>query len=322
MSGNTSDEFSSYIEASTKEDLKKKAEEIFGKNAETLLRFPEAMRENSDGKYAKVNGIECTIKCLFSDKKSAGEKKPYYYYRFDPDIPGWDNAGTFHSVDLWFFFETLAKCWRPFVGQHYDLSRMMCNYWVNFIKTGDPNGNDADGKPMPYWYPYEKEKPCEMIFMSDRPVVTTNGKFLNLCAIGNPKLVTEKQIAVTYKATKKELLSAPESQLDKLPKLSAKLEVGEPVKIVLYGDSVCCGCDCSGMYGQKPGQPTWAELLFHQMEEKWQSPVWKNTEIKQAVQKEIGKRKRYIDITGNWLNHPNDYLARILAQVVIKTLGM
>ena len=37
----------------------------------------------------------------------------------------------------------------------------------------------------------------------------------------------------------------------------------------------------------------------------------------QAVQKEIGKRKRYIDITGNWLNHPNDYLARILAQVVI-----
>ena len=42
----------------------------------------------------------------------------------------------------------------------------------------------------------------------------------------------------------------------------------------------------------------------------------------QAVQKEIGKRKRYIDITGNWLNHPNDYLARILAQVVIKTLGM
>lgn len=155
--------------------MKKKAEEIFGKNAETFLRFPEAMREDSDGKYAKVNGIECTIKCLFSDKKSAGEKKPYYYYRFDADIPGWDNAGTFHSVDLWFFFETLAKCWRPFVGRHYDLSRMMCNYWVNFIKTGDPNGNDADGKPMPYWYSYEKEKPCEMIFMSDRPVVNCGG---------------------------------------------------------------------------------------------------------------------------------------------------
>lgn len=42
----------------------------------------------------------------------------------------------------------------------------------------------------------------------------------------------------------------------------------------------------------------------------------------QALQKEIGKRKRYIDMTGNWLNHPNDYLARIQAQVVAATLGL
>ena len=56
--------------------MKKKAEEIFGKNAETFLRFPEAMREDSDGKYAKVNGIECTIKCLFSDKKVQVKKSP------------------------------------------------------------------------------------------------------------------------------------------------------------------------------------------------------------------------------------------------------
>lgn len=40
----------------------------------------------------------------------------------------------------------------------------------------------------------------------------------------------------------------------------------------------------------------------------------------QAVQKEIGKRKRYLDITGNWLNHPNDFLARLQAQVVFAAL--
>ena len=28
----------------------------------------------------------------------------------DVPIPGWDHPGKFHSVDLWFFFETLAKC--------------------------------------------------------------------------------------------------------------------------------------------------------------------------------------------------------------------
>ena len=555
MAGNTGDEFPNSIAASSVEELEQKAEKIFGEESKTFLAFSEAVKEEPEGRFAKVNGIECTVKSLFSNKKSAGEKKPCYYYRFEPDIPGWDNVGTFHSVDLWFFFETLAKCWRPFKGRHYDLARQMCNYWANFIKTGDPNGEDADGTKMPHWYPYEADKPCEMTFTAEGPVVrcqeetpfkaflieqikktlpeakvfqkewmkpiwedrecwretfavladengcrapflwtpekvlrvesydgemvyepekdyrvegnelvipegsripvtgwdtflypdrqtavkageendfardfgqlsTTDGKFLNLCAIGHPELVTERQVAVTYTTAEKKLSAVPECQLERLPRLSAKWKAGEPVSVVLYGDSISCGFDCSGMYGQKPGQPTWAELLLHQMEEKWKVPIrFHNTSVGgvdtewaienaflragrfhpdlvilgfgmndrcgmeeyrektkrlmdtikkdspeteflliattlpnelaktepyyfwahqdeysesvnalagtgiavadvQALQKEIGKRKRYIDMTGNWLNHPNDYLARIQAQVVAATLGL
>jgi len=76
-----------------------------------------------------------------------------WLYNFDPEIPG-DDAGSFHSSDLWFQFETLMKCWRPFDGHHYDLSRKMCNYWTNFAKYSNPNGNDADGTPMPEWKTY------------------------------------------------------------------------------------------------------------------------------------------------------------------------
>ena len=75
----------------------------------------------------------------------------FNYYKFDADIPGWDNPGTFHSVDIWFFFETLAKCWRPFVGKYYDLARQMCNYWTNFICCGNANGKDSTGDDMPQW---------------------------------------------------------------------------------------------------------------------------------------------------------------------------
>lgn len=94
-------------------------------------------------------------------------KGPVYLYRFNPDIPG-DDAGAFHSSDLWFVFETLAKCWRPFVGKHYDLARQMCNYWTNFAKTGNPNGLDHNGMPMPEW------KPCadgrsRVMFFGDAP---------------------------------------------------------------------------------------------------------------------------------------------------------
>jgi para-nitrobenzyl esterase len=83
---------------------------------------------------------------------------------FNAEISGWDNPGAFHSVDLWFFFETLAKCWRPFVGKHLDLARKMCNYWAKIIRAGDPNGRDADGSDMPLWKPFTPEDPHRMLF--------------------------------------------------------------------------------------------------------------------------------------------------------------
>lgn len=43
----------------------------------------------------------------------------------------------------------------------------MCNYWANFIKSGNPNGEDADGQPMPVWIPYTNEQPAEMVFTTE-----------------------------------------------------------------------------------------------------------------------------------------------------------
>ena len=174
MAGNTGDEFPNFLTADSKEELERKAEACFGEKAEAFLAFPEARQKNEQGHYARVSGIECTAKSLFRYRKADG--KPCYYYCFEPDIPGWDNPGTFHSADLWFFFETLAKCWRPFVGRHYDLARQMCNYWANFIKTGDPNGEDGDGKPMPLWQPYTGEEPWEMRFTAQGPIAQKEEK--------------------------------------------------------------------------------------------------------------------------------------------------
>ena len=40
----------------------------------------------------------------------------------------------------------------------------MCNYWSNFVKTGNPNGPDNDGTPMPEWKPYTENSKCDMVF--------------------------------------------------------------------------------------------------------------------------------------------------------------
>lgn len=115
---------------------------------------------NPDGR--RVQFIELSVKAALAMNKTAG-----YYYQFEADIPGDDKPGTFHSVDLWFWFETLAGCFRPYTGRHYDLARQMCNYFTNFIKNGDPNGHDADGTPMVKWEPYTAESKNEMHFTAD-----------------------------------------------------------------------------------------------------------------------------------------------------------
>lgn len=166
MSGNTADEFLNFIAAADEAELADKAKEIFGDKAEEFLKCEEAHKPFNGG-FAPVSGIACSVKSEFITNSLSDKPRNNYYYCFTPDIPGWDNPGTFHSVDLWFFFETLAKCWRPFVGRHYDLARQMCNYWTNFMKTGDPNGLDADGTEMPKWEPYNAQNKCKMFFTAE-----------------------------------------------------------------------------------------------------------------------------------------------------------
>ena len=163
MSGNTFDEFPCFIQADSDEEFKAKAGDIFGDKTDEFLSFPEAQKTNGN-MHAPVRAIECAVKAAFSHND-----KPSYYYSFEPDIPGYDNPGTFHSVDLWFFFDNLGECWRPFTGRHFDLARNISTYFVNFIKNGDPNGTDVDGKTLAMWKPYTPSEKNEMHFTSEGP---------------------------------------------------------------------------------------------------------------------------------------------------------
>jgi para-nitrobenzyl esterase len=136
---------------------------------------------------ATINGFELTTN-LFCETVAKQGGQTIFSYRFGPEIPG-DNAGAFHSSDLWFEFETLAKCWRPFKGKHYDLARQMCNYWTNFARSGNPNGPDADGTPMPEWTPYTLESPLAMEFRDKPGMEKKQNKMKKLLLEYNKKLV-------------------------------------------------------------------------------------------------------------------------------------
>lgn len=172
--GNTVDEFQVKPKASTVAELEAYAHEKFGAYADRYLEICKKNAGSLDDMIQNGTYNRFEIGNVLWGNLNVELKAPkMYYYNFNPEIPGWDNPGSFHSSDLWFAFENLAKCWRPFKGKHYDLARQMCNYWTNFAKNGDPNGLDADGTPMPEWKEYTAECPYPMYF-GDVPSMDLN----------------------------------------------------------------------------------------------------------------------------------------------------
>ena len=149
------------------DDFRRLAERSFPEYADRYMEligsdFPTAMDRT------RVSGAEMAARAMKTFDRKSGKDNTIYLYKFNPEMPGYDHPGTFHSSDLWFHFETLAKCWRPFTGKHYDLARQMCNALCFFIKNEDPNGMDVTGLPQPLWKPFTLEEP-NVMFWGDTP---------------------------------------------------------------------------------------------------------------------------------------------------------
>ncbi len=159
-STNTEMRFSPRVE--NKEELRKVAEKLAGVDADAFM----ALFDGADTKeaIAEVGAVSAIDFATLAINRMVGDKMPIYMAQFAGEMPGWDNPGAFHSSDIWFYFETLSKCWRPFTGKHLDLARQMCDYWANFMRTGDPNGMGSDWKKLPYFPRLTEQQPMRMEF--------------------------------------------------------------------------------------------------------------------------------------------------------------
>ena len=75
---------------------------------------------------------------------------------FNHNLPG-DDSGAWHSSELWYFFGTLDNSWRPNTEVDYELSNKMVDYLINFVKTGNPNGEN-----LPTWESTTKKQKKDM----------------------------------------------------------------------------------------------------------------------------------------------------------------
>ncbi len=144
------------------EELRELAKSLDGVDEERFMAvFGSGDNAESIRQKGQIAAIDLAIHAI---NRMAGDRLPIWMCRFSAEIPGWDHPGAFHSSDIWFYFENLAKCWRPFTGKHYDLARQMCDSWANFMRSGDPNGTGTDGKPLPEWPRLTPEHPVRMEF--------------------------------------------------------------------------------------------------------------------------------------------------------------
>jgi len=76
-----------------------------------------------------------------------------YLYFFDVDAKG-DKNKAFHSSDLRYMFNVFDDSWRPYDDKDKEISNLMMDYFVQFVKTGNPN---KDGLPV-----WNKVKPLRI----------------------------------------------------------------------------------------------------------------------------------------------------------------
>jgi len=79
-----------------------------------------------------------------------------YVYYFDRAIPWPEHPefGAFHTAEVPYVFNNMEKvCSHTMTRKDTIIADIISSYWVNFVKTGDPNGNG-----LQVWNPFAEEK--------------------------------------------------------------------------------------------------------------------------------------------------------------------
>ena len=140
---------------------------VVGKNIDVLKRGEQHRIPYLIGSTAE----DMLPPFLFSMSKNwcKAQGKDSYLWFFERQLPG-DDHGAWHSADLWYWFGTLDKCWRPFTDKDYELAEEMTDYLTAFAKSGNPN---VEGR-------CEWKAGTTALTLGDNPTAMKNPKALKL----------------------------------------------------------------------------------------------------------------------------------------------
>ena len=172
LSGSTADEGTIFPSVHTLPDFLSFARVHFGPRAGEFLTLYPA----HDGESAR-NAAETAFRDYlagwedwsWANAQSKTGRAPVYYYYFTrvPPAPGAEDfvenrgsrLGAFHGAELPYVFGTLYPTTWAWTPQDQDFSRLLRRYWVNFARSGNPNGPG-----LPAWPAFSTRAPRAMTF--------------------------------------------------------------------------------------------------------------------------------------------------------------
>lgn len=87
-------------------------------------------------------------------KVNSNQGSNTYVYRFNKVMPGSESYGAFHTGEFVYAYDNLKILKKDWQERDYNLAAEMSAYWVNFVKTGNPNG-----KNLPKWNSFSDKNP-------------------------------------------------------------------------------------------------------------------------------------------------------------------
>jgi para-nitrobenzyl esterase len=153
------------------------------KSARDFQKEIAGQYKNFDGAtFAQYYPAQTDSEAAVSEKRLAGDlliglpnftwanvestRGKVYVYRFARRLPvsgAYKDYGAFHTGDVPYAYDNLQFVNRPWEPVDHRLAATMSDYWVNFVKTGDPNGAG-----LPQWDVYDTQNKMIMV-LGEKP---------------------------------------------------------------------------------------------------------------------------------------------------------
>ncbi|PWT72489.1 MAG: esterase [Bacteroidetes bacterium] len=149
----------------------------FGEEADKVLGYYPASNDEEAAASQialsrdKLIGIS-TYK--WAQMESGAGNHSVYLYNFDKKPSPQDRFaqyGAFHTAEIPYALSNLEKIKRPWEPADVSLSQLMSAYWINFAKTGDPNGNG-----LPEWPAFDPVNSKVIVFDNESKIQRLPGK--------------------------------------------------------------------------------------------------------------------------------------------------